>query len=442
LNHQLKEAEMKMKHTTFIYALALLLAVQGTLSTQVMAEPVTVDSKMIERLENLINSQQKQLDALQQEVNQLKQATTAAQSQASEAKTIAAAAKATVQSPADKVVTSGEERVKIVVSGQINRAINVAGDGDKTKTYFVDNDASNSKFRLVGTAKINDDLTMGTRLEVAIAPNESSQVNQGDEESGDYFDQRYADLSLASKRFGKFYLGKGDTASNNSAEVDLSGTDVVQYASVADIVGGLKLRQSGNDQLTDITVGGAFKDFDGLSRKSRLRYDTPKFHGFGLSGSVISDQRWDASLWWGGEGYGFKAGAAAAVADINEENADYQYDGSFSVLHEATGLNVTLSAGTKDADNQTDPYNLWGKIGWLTSLNSFGKTAFAIDYGHSENIAADDYEGDTFGVAVVQNFDDWATQVYLQYRNFSLDTNDDPNVSDINVGTVGARVKF
>jgi hypothetical protein len=102
-----------------------------------------------------------------------------------------------------------------------------------------------------------------------------------------------------------------------------------------------------------------------------------------------------------------------------------------------------LSTGTKDADNQdNDPYNLYGKLGWLTSLNSFGKTAFGIDYGHSENIAADDYEGDTFGVAVVQNFDKWATQVYFQFRNFSLDTNDDPNVSDINVGTLGARVKF
>jgi hypothetical protein len=42
----------------------------------------------------------------------------------------------------------------------------------------------------------------------------------------------------------------------------------------------------------------------------------------------------------------------------------------------------------------------------------------------------------------VQNFDAYATQVYFQFRNFSLDTNDDANVSDINVGTVGARVKF
>jgi hypothetical protein len=239
----------------------------------------------------------------------------------------------TVQTPAEKVVTSGQERVKLVVSGQVDRAMNVANDGDQTKAYFVDNGAINSRLRLVGTAKVDDDLTIGTRLEMAFAPNESSKVSQDNEESGDFFDEHYADLSLASERFGKLSLGKGDTASNNSAEFDLSGTDVVQYARIADIVGGLKFRQSGNDQLTDVTVGGAFKDFDGLSRKSRLRYDTPRSHGFSLAGAVISDQRWDACLWWAAEGYGFESGAAAAVAKINEHNTDYQYDGSFSIQH-------------------------------------------------------------------------------------------------------------
>ncbi|MEJ2197689.1 MAG: hypothetical protein P8X54_03870, partial [Desulfuromonadales bacterium] len=420
----------------FIYALALLLAVQGTLSTPVSAEPVTVDSKTIERLENLINNQQKQLEALQQEVNQLKQ-------QQIQPPAVSGTVQGPAVAPPAKVVTSGEDKVKLAISGQINRAINIADDGDKTDAYFVDSDVSNTRVRFVGTALINEDLTLGTKLELAFAPNESGDVSQDDQESGDFNDQRYAELTLMSKRYGMLYLGKGDTSSNSTAEVDLSGTDLIQYASTADIVGGLFFRQSGDDELTDITVAGAFKDFDGLSRKSRLRYDTPNFHGFGLSGSVISDRRWDTALRWGGEGYGVKAAAAAAVAYLHEDDADYQYDGSFSVLHEATGLNVTFSAGTKDADNQdNDPYNLYGKLGWLTSLNSFGKTAFGLDYGHSENIAADDYKGDTFGVAVVQNFDKWATQVYFQFRNFSLDTNDDPNVSDINVGTLGARVKF
>jgi hypothetical protein len=427
---------MLSKHKLLILLAGLIFALQGFYAPVASSAPVTVDSETLQRLENLISAQQKQLESLQEEVNQLKQ-------QKMQQPAVAGTGQAPAAAPPAKVVTSGEEKVKLAISGQINRALSIADDGDKTDAYFVDSDASNTKVRFVGTALVDEDLTLGGKLEVAFAPNESGDVSQDSQESGDFTDQRYAELTLTSKRYGMLYLGKGDTSSNGTAEVDLSGTDLIQYASTADIVGGLFFRQSGDDELTDITVAGAFKDFDGLSRKSRLRYDTPNFHGFGLSGSVISDRRWDTALRWGGDGYGVKAAGAAAVAYLHEDDSDYQYSGSFSVLHEETGLNFTFSAGTKDADNQDDdPYNLWGKIGWLTSLNGFGKTAFGIDYGHSENIAADGYEGDTFGVAVVQNFDDYATQVYFQYRNFSLDTDDDPNVSDINVGSIGARVKF
>jgi len=50
-----------------------------------------------------------------------------------------------------------------------------------------------------------------------------------------------------------------------------------------------------------------------------------------VAGSAISDQRYDAALYWGGQGYGFKAAGAAAFADPNRDNTDFQYDGSFSL---------------------------------------------------------------------------------------------------------------
>ncbi len=151
----------------------------------------------------------------------------------------------------EKVVTTDQDRIKLAISGQIDRAVNVVDDGAKTRAYFVDNDASNSRLRLIGTARATDDLTLGTRFEVAIAPNESAQVSQTDQEPGTYFDQRWVDLYLDSKRFGKLSLGKGDTASNNTAEVDLSKTDVVAYASVSAIVGGMLFRTKDTNVLTN-----------------------------------------------------------------------------------------------------------------------------------------------------------------------------------------------
>jgi uncharacterized coiled-coil protein SlyX len=400
------------------------------------------DAQTIERLERMIKEQQQQLESLQQQLNQLKQTATEAQSQAKEAKSAAEEAKASAQAPVEKMVTSGQERVKLAISGQVDRAVNIIDDGKNTDAYYVDNDSSNSRVRFIGTAKATDDLTLGSKIELAFAPNESSQVNQNTEDSGDFTDERYVEMSLDSKRFGKLTLGKGDTSSNYSAEVDLSKTDVIAYASIADIAGGMFFRQSNGDSLTDVKVSDAFKDLDGLSRKSRVRYDTPTFYGFSLAGSLISDQRWDAALRWGGQGYGFKAAGAAAVANPNQDNTNYQYDGSFSLLHEATGLNLTLSAGLLDRDGQNSGTNLWGKLGWLTKLFSVGETGFSVDYDRSINFPTNRDTGYSVGGAVVQQFEDYGSELYMQYRVYSLDRDVEPSVQDMYVGTIGARVKF
>lgn len=403
------------------------------------------DAQTIERLERLINEQQRQLESMQRQLDQLKQPTADEQSEAKDAKSITAEAKTQTQGfpvPPPKTVTSDQDRVKLAISGQVNRAVNIADDGKKTRAYYVDNDASNSRVRFVGTGKATDDLTIGSRLEIAFAPNESSDVSQNNQESGNFLDERWAEVSLDSERFGKLSLGKGDTASNNSAEVDLSRTDVVAYASVADIAGGLQFRKSGNDNLSSVTISDAFSDLDGLSRKSRVRYDTPIFYGFSLAGSLVSDQRYDASLWWGGQGFGFKAVAAAAIAYPNQDNTDYQYDGSFSILHEGTGLNLTASAGLLDRDDEGDPANYYVKGGWLTGFFSAGQSAFAVDFTRSVNFPTGRDDGYSVGLAAVQQFEEFGTELYLQYRLYSLERDVAPNVDNINVGTIGARVKF
>jgi hypothetical protein len=446
---------MKRKQRAIYILLGLLLLVQMVFVSPASAQQATADTKTVERLERMIKEQQQQLESMRRELNQLKQTAADAQTQAAEAKSEASQATTAVQETIGKkdefrnLVSSSPGKIKLAISGQVNRAVNIIDDGKNTDAYFVDNDASNSRVRFIGTAQATDDLTIGSRIEVALAPNESGEVNQNDEDNGNlssgdnFLDERWVEVSLASKRFGKLSLGKGDSASNNSAEVDLSKTDVVQYASIADIAAGMLFRQSsGDNSLTNVKVSDAFKDLDGLSRKNRVRYDTPTFYGFSLAGSLISDQRWDASLWWGGQGLGFKAAGAAAIANPNQDNANYQYDSSFSLLHEATGLNLTLSAGLLDYDGRNAGTNLWGKLGWLTRFFSVGQTAFAVDYDRSTNFPTGTDKGYSVGGTVVQQFDDYGTELYMQYRLYSLDRDADPSVENMNVGTIGARVKF
>ena len=239
----------ELKRKVFIGFVGLLIAFQLPFTGTALSAGGTVDVKTVERLENLIKEQQQQLEMLQKEMAELKKTTADARAQAMSAKAVADEMKTASLVTVEKAVTSGSDKVKLAISGQVNRAVNVVDDGDDTEAYFVDNSASGSRFRLVGTAVLNDDLTLGTRMELGFSPNSSSKVNQDDMETDDSFDQRYADISLSSKRFGTLFLGKGDTSSNNTAEVDLSGTDVVQYASISDIAGGMLFVQSSDDKL-------------------------------------------------------------------------------------------------------------------------------------------------------------------------------------------------
>jgi hypothetical protein len=107
-----------------------------------------------------------------------------------------------------------------------------------------------------------------------------------------------------------------------------------------------------------------------------------------------------------------------------------------------SGLNLTLSGGLKERDDEGDNKNFYAKAGWLTQFFSAGQTAFAVDYTRSVNFPTGRDDGYSVGLAAVQQFEEFGTELYLQYRLHSLDRDVEPNVEDINVGTIGVRVKF
>lgn len=421
------------------------------------AQTVDLDARLLQQLQETINQQQEQLHTQSAQIQALSETLKTVQKQLddlnqerSDAKSqtvqglpaVQQADNASQKNSQSLMVTKTRELTKLDISGQVNRAVNIVNDGNGTDVYFVDSDVSNSRIRFISATTVTDDTTLGARLEVAIAPDESSKISQNVHTSGDFFNQRWAEVSLNSLKYGKLSLGKGDTASKNSAEVDLSQTDIVQNASVADIVGGMLFRESTNAALTTIKVADAFNDRDGLGRQSRIRYDTPGFTGFTLAGSLISNRRADAAIFWRGQGYGFKAAAAAAIANPRLDNYGLQQDGSFSILHGNTGLNLTMSAALVDGDTQKDPTNLYAKFGWITNHFDFGFTAVAIDVTRSANLPAENDIGYSASTAVVQSFDKYGAELYFQYRRYLLDRASGPSVDNLHVGTLGTRIKF
>lgn len=346
----------------------------------------------------------------------------------------------------EPVVSSSQPRIKLSVSGQVNRAVNVANDGDQTKAYYVDNNVSNSRLRLLGVGQLTEDLRFGAQLETAFSPNNSADVSQINETADDFLDVRRAEAAIDSVRFGRLWLGKGSSATDAVAEYDLSGIDVIMYSAVEDIAGGLLFRDDDGD-LTDVSIGDAFSDFDG-GRQDRVRYDKV-FGDLQFSASTGSDQRYDAALSFGnkfGSWQGVKVGpfttlGGIGIADPSADDVDFRVLGSTSVLHDSTGLNLTLSGGMDEADGR-DPYNLYVKAGWYGKLNTLGNTGFGIDFTRSNEIETAGDTGYSVGGAVVQTVEGYGTELYSQVRWYSLDRDDAPSVDDIVVGTLGTRVKF
>ena len=420
----------------------------------------------LDRLMALIEAQQRQIDALRAEVGALRAAAPAAAAarpapaaSAPAATPFPAPAAADGASPRDddtrteaQIVEEGfvwrdQAGRSLTLSGQVNPAMNVVDDGLSTDTFIVDNDTSSSRLRADIEAPLGDTV-LGATLELGLSPNNSYDVSQLSPDADAAYNVRRAEVTARSDRWGRIALGKGSSAADDTAEYDLSlVAGPIMYAGVADIAGGILF--AAGQALTGTTVGDAFYDFDG-DRLPRIRYDTPMWGPVQGSASWGNDDQWAAALTLGGD-YGDWTGwevgevtvlAAAAVWNPAIDGVDYAYDGSVSVMHNPTGLSLTLSGGAFETETGDTPSNLYGKIGWDTAFWAIGPTGFGIDYTDGQNIYADGGDGTSIGFAAVQRIDRYGIDLYGQVRSYSLDSATGPDYRDITVATIGTKFTF
>lgn len=343
---------------------------------------------------------------------------------------------------------SGEKKessVSMQIAGEINRGALLYDDGDDSVVRNVDNDNDPTLFQFMGTAKFNSELTMGGVAMIEMADNSSARVSQNDATTGPQtFNIRKAEIFLRTKRFGTLYMGRGDTASENAAEQDISGTFTAAHASVQKVGGSLFFSLK-NGGVSTVRINQVFDGFDGLNRQSRIRYDLPVVAGFTLSASYADEDQHDVALRFARKYGAFKIKAAAALTDTssNGVNVDSQFSGSASILHRS-GINLTVAGGLQDTEGASasqDPYYIYGKLGYQAKLNKYGFTAFAADFGHYEELRTVNEDGETYGFQMLQKIARWNTDVYLSYRNFQLN-NSALLVHNINTVFTGVRFRF
>ena len=108
------------------------------------------------------------------------------------------------------------------------------------------------------------------------------------------------------------------------------------------------------------------------------------------------------------------------------------YAGSASVLHEATGLNLTYGTALQQQDEGTGQLQ-YIKAGWQHDFFTLGKTAFSIDFGFDKDAPGDGDEGRTVGLVALQNLTDYGTELFAGFRSYDFDDGNGPNTSTIYV---------
>jgi predicted porin len=340
-------------------------------------------------------------------------------------------------------VISGKQGVKLTVSGQVNRGLLYVDNGDQDDFFHVDNDNSSTRVRFVGSGALTDDITVGSQIEVQFESNSTAaiRIDQDGAAGPNNFTERKLELYVDSKRFGRLWLGQGDTASNGTSEVDLSGTSVVAYSGIADMAGGI---QFSDNNVLGPRINQVFSNFDGLSRDDRIRYDTPSFSGFTGSVSALEGGAVDVGLRFSGEIAATKVVAAGAWADASslDGNNFKQYNGSVSVLT-PIGISVTGALGTRDLDSGTgdDPLSYYAKLGYTFDAVSFGSTSIGVDYEAVDDLNQNGDEAQTYGVFAVQRYDKIGAELYLGARNHELDR-PGSSFDDVQAVLVGGKVRF
>ena len=381
----------------------------------------------------------------------------------------------------------GNRKVKLEIYGLVNQALLGWYDGEEADVYEVTNDNQRTRFGFKGKAKIDKDWEAGFKIEIGIRTANSKRVSQidpkGDDNPDDVgFDLRDIYWYLKEKHRGTLIVGLSNAATDKITEINLTQTEsFAKYSDVEDTGLGMLLRSSVNGRLTSSGISwrrliGDSGDQPGEGERGfdMVKYESPALHGFFLSASLGTKEFWDVALRYKGE-FGdvkFEAGvgylevidgaelavcAAAEVDNISfdgetvHSNQDCQnYGGSFSVLHEKSGLFLNFGTGLKvdnlirdtqrfSGTNVDEGQFFWAaQAGVEKKFNDLGKTTIYGEYydydgagGTRRTVRAGDalnptgvgnwaewYTGvNVMGAGIAQGIDNAAMILYLSYRH-------------------------
>ena len=371
----------------------------------------------------------------------------------------------------------GTRKVWLTISGQISQELLFWDDGIRNDVYITGANASNSRFRFLGSAKISPEISAGFLYEMQLYASASSGVNQtnGGDDGGATAGTtiREAMAWVEHSRLGRISIGHGSTAANNAMLVDLSGKGMAASNGVFLHPSAFRIGQA-DGTYSAATWGNFFQGSgDWLNtRNEHIQYRTPTIAGFSAGASFGEDNYWDVEGRYSGEFNGVRIAARlgySVLSDFNGVAGDLdcttncekkieQLAGSMSVRHMPTGLFFTGAAGSREtsgADIRAGSFDssfLYLSSGVARNITGLGDTVFYGEYSQWKGVAqdtlADATSGDKlkhWGIGIVQHVDAAAMEFWLAYKNYSLSGSCDvclEGPEDLHSFTAGTRIRF
>jgi hypothetical protein len=357
-------------------------------------------------------------------------------------------------------VGKGNRKVSVTLTGYVAKQVMSWDDGVDSDTYIADiGPTQATNFRITGQATIAPGWTAGFMLRIQDLSNNTMRLIQVVANDVQGLNVQMSNWYVASKDYGKVTLGKQALASKSAAMfTDLSGTQLIANYVLFD-GGGFFLRQ--NAELLPIRwgdIGYCYSqsrpwggDCDGIVM-SGVRYDTPSFAGFSLSGSLGMDDDWEVAGRYMGEMGGLKLALGTGYSVNTDEFTQSPpvsprkdsgfFQAGFYVEHLATGLFLHGAYGNENNHGslifsglaEPDSQQWYVKGGLRREWIGLGTTILYGEYTQyldqvgpaalNAGVAASEFT--RFGFGVAQEIDQAAMTLWLKYRQHDGELDGDP----------------
>ena len=342
-------------------------------------------------------------------------------------------------------VRKGNRKMSLTLSGHVSKMVLYWDDGVNDDVYVADNDESETRFRMRGSANLSPGWSTGFIIELGAVSAEASRLDDRvdgapNENADGVVRNRKASIFVKNDQLGKLTIGRDQPATDNLvlltlvknpiADADTDNSRDFHLTRPQGTLGcnGAACRSAINQ---DVIVGN-----QDTRRGNILRYDTPSLFGMVISASWGEDdladvairykKEWNSLRLIAGIGYSWEtderevAGATlvpcpgpglGAAACVSERVDLERLVGSGSVMHVPSGLYVTGAAGRDSFGVSNAQFHRAATVftGPVTGQQPEDATMWYVQTGIKRRLLFPD-AGATMLYAEYQQWNDWGVR--------------------------------